>query len=48
VFRQLLIDARNRYIKPLSPDLESFKISLLTDADQVIGILVQARNNYET
>ncbi len=47
VFRQLLIDAKHRYLKPLSPDLEQFKMISLGEEDKICGVLVQARKNFE-
>lgn len=46
VFRQLLIDGPHSYLKPLSPDFEQFKMTLLNKEDKVIGVLVQARKDY--
>lgn len=46
VFRQLLIDASDYYLKPLSPDLESFKVTLMQPGDRICGVLVQSRNNF--
>lgn len=46
ILRQLLIDGKNRYIKPLSPDFEQFKMLILHPTDMVLGILVQARLDY--
>ncbi len=47
MFRQLLIDGKNQYIKPLSPDFENFKMALLHTNDIILGVLVQARLDYE-
>lgn len=47
VFRQLIIDGQNRYLKPLSPDLEQFAMNKLTDDDEICGVLVQARKDYQ-
>lgn len=46
VFRQLLIDASDYYLKPLSPDLEQFKVTLMQPGDLICGVLVQSRNNF--
>ena len=43
IFRQLLIDADQRYLKSISPDLDTFPMRLLDDNDQIIGTLVEAR-----
>jgi SOS-response transcriptional repressor LexA len=47
MFRQLLIDGKDHYIKPLSPDFDSFKMALLQSNDIILGVLVQARLDYE-
>jgi len=47
IFRQLLIDGPHRYLKPVSPDFDNFKMILLGGEDLISGILVQARRNYE-
>ncbi|MAZ77691.1 MAG: hypothetical protein CMF39_03340 [Legionellaceae bacterium] len=46
IFRQLIIDAPNRYLRPLSPDLEDFKLLPLKNNDQICGSLVQAKMNF--
>ncbi len=46
VLRQLLVDADNRYLKPLSPELSAFKMRLLHDEDKIIACLVEARHNF--
>lgn len=48
IFRQILIDAEHRYLKPLNPDLSHFGMRLLEDQDKVLGVLVEARRNYNT
>jgi SOS-response transcriptional repressor LexA len=47
IFRQLLIDARDRYLKALSPDLESNKTTRLTQHDKILSIVVQAKRDCE-
>ncbi len=47
IFRQLFIDAHQRYIKPLSPDLNQFKMLAVNNNDRICGILVQARMDFE-
>ena len=44
--RQILIDASNKYLKPLNPDLSSFKMRLLDDQDKIVACLVEARNKF--
>ena len=47
VFRQMLIDAEHKFLKPLNPDLTASQMRLLDDEhDKVIGILVEARQTY--
>lgn len=47
IFRQLLIDENDHYLKPLSPDCEKFKITRMKDTDKTLAIVVQAKRNYE-
>lgn len=47
IFRQLLIDGPQFYLKPISPDFDHFKMSLMGANDRILGVLVQARRNYE-
>ena len=44
VFRQLLIDADQKLIKSLNPDISSNSLRLLTPADTIIARLVEVRN----
>lgn len=46
VFRQLIIDADNRYFKPLNPDLGSLEIKKLSAKDRILGVLVENRTNF--
>lgn len=46
VFRQLIIDLDQKYLKPLNPDLNAFKMRLLRDNDKIIATLVEARQTY--
>lgn len=46
IFRQLLIDGEDRYLKPLNPDLSMFKMRVLHADDEIIGCLVESRNQY--
>ncbi len=43
IFRQLLIDLDHKYLKPLNPDLNKFKMRLVSDDDKIIAILVESR-----
>ncbi|MCR9192230.1 MAG: helix-turn-helix domain-containing protein [Gammaproteobacteria bacterium] len=44
VFRQLIIDANQQYLKPLNPDFNLFKMRLLDKKDTIIAGLVESRN----
>ncbi len=46
IFRQLLIDGDDRYLKPLNPDLSLFKMRMLHKHDKILGLLVESRNQY--
>ncbi len=47
IFRQLLIDGDNRFLKPLNPDLSAFNMRLIEDDDKMIAALVEARQVYQ-
>lgn len=47
VFRQLLLDARQYYLKCLSPDLDGVRAEPLHEDIKICGTLIQARLNYE-
>ncbi|MCD6048476.1 MAG: repressor protein [Gammaproteobacteria bacterium] len=46
IFRQLILDAGDRFIKPLSPDLEKFRMQMLEENDMILGVLVESKNQY--
>lgn len=46
VFRQLLIDSNDMYLKPLNPDLTTFRMKLIGENDKIIGTLIEARQCY--
>lgn len=46
-FRQVIIDGSNYYLKPLNPDLSKFSMRLLDDKDKLLGVLIEARHNFE-
>ncbi|MCD8525490.1 MAG: helix-turn-helix domain-containing protein [Gammaproteobacteria bacterium] len=46
-FRQILLDAEDKYLKALNSDLKELQMRLLTDEDQIIGILLESRINFE-
>jgi SOS-response transcriptional repressor LexA len=46
VFRQILFDGTHRYLKPLNPDLNMFKMQLSKENDKILGVLVECRHSY--
>lgn len=46
LFRQVLLDGQYKYLKPINPDLNNFKMRLLSEKDEIIGTLVEARRVY--
>lgn len=48
VFRQMLIDVDQQYLKPLNPDLNNFKMRILSLEDRIRGVLVEARQSYKS
>jgi SOS-response transcriptional repressor LexA len=46
IFRQLIINGADKYLKPLSPDTEVYKMLQLKSTDTILGTVVQARWNY--
>ena len=46
IFRQLLIDGENRYLKPLNPDLNAFSMRLLRENDYILGVMIEFRYRY--
>jgi len=47
IFRQLLIDTGDRYLKSLSPDFDQYKMTKLCDDDEILGVVVQAKRDCE-
>lgn len=47
MFRQLLIDGKQRYLKPMHPDLNAISIYPLKKMDKILGMLVEYRHSYE-
>jgi SOS-response transcriptional repressor LexA len=47
IFRQLLIDANDYYLKALSPDFDQYKMTYLNKNDNILSIVVQARRDCE-
>lgn len=48
VFRQLLIDLDLKYLKPLNPDLNVFKMRAIGEHDKIIATLIEARQLFDT
>lgn len=48
IFRQLLIDVKDRYLKALSPDFEQYKMTRLSDNDEILSVVVQAKRDCES
>lgn len=47
IFRQLLMDAGDHYLKPLSPDFDRYKMTQLNNNDKILSVVVQAKRDYE-
>lgn len=47
IFRQLLIDAGDMYLKPLSPDFDQYKMIRLNNNDKILSVVVQAKRDCE-
>jgi len=47
IFRQLMVDGPNRYLKALNPDYSNVKIISLHKDDVISGVLVQSRHDHE-
>jgi hypothetical protein len=48
LFRQLLVDADQKYIKPLNQEIGSSGMRLLHPDDKVIACLIETRNNFQS
>lgn len=46
VFRQIILDAGDKFLKPLSPDLEHFRMHMVEKNDIICGTLVEAKKQY--
>ena len=46
LFRQLIVDGEDLFIKPLQPDLEHFRMHLLGKNDAILAVLVEARQHF--
>lgn len=47
IFRQLLVNAGDHYLKPLSPDFEQFEMTHLGLNDKILSVVVQAKRDCE-
>lgn len=47
IFRQLLVDAGDHYLKPLSPDFNQYKMTQLNNNDKILSVVVQAKRDCE-
>lgn len=47
LFRQLLVNAKEKYLKPLSPDLDCYKMIKLDLNDKILGAVIQAKRDWE-
>ena len=45
IFRQVLIDAGDTYLKPLSPDFDRYKMTRINNNDKILSIVVQAKRD---
>jgi SOS-response transcriptional repressor LexA len=41
--RQLITDGKNRFIKPLSPELNHLALIAIKDTDSIVGVVMEAR-----
>jgi transcriptional regulator with XRE-family HTH domain len=48
VFRQLLIDVDNKYLKTINPDLDACKMYALDKKDLIVACLFESRISHET
>lgn len=48
VFRQLIIDGHQTFIRPLSPDLREVTLHTLDKHDRVCGVLVQSKQDHHS
>lgn len=46
IFRQLLIDGEDKYLKPLNPDLSNFRMRLMEEDDLILAVLIEARTSF--
>ena len=48
IFRQLLVDVDQQYLKPLNPDTAIYKMRLLNSDDTIVATLFESRTNFDT
>lgn len=48
IFRQLLVDVDQSYLKPLNPDTAIYKMRLLNADDTIVATLFESRTNFDT
>lgn len=46
IFRQLIINGPDKFLKPSSPDTDIYKMTRFKDSDTILAVVVQARRNY--
>ncbi len=44
--KQVIIDGKDHYLKSLNPDLEDVRVTRVSDADQFLGVMAQAKVDY--
>ena len=47
VFRQILINCEQSYLKPMNPELAAFPMRLLREEDRILGVLIEVRHRYD-
>ena len=47
VFRQIIIDLDNKFLRPLNPDLLQSQLRLLEESDEIVAVLVESRQNFK-
>lgn len=46
ILRYLILDGGDKFVKPISPDLENFSIHMINNCDTIYGTLVEAKQLY--
>ena len=46
ILRYLILDAGDKFVKPISPDLENFSIHMVKNCDIIYGTLIEAKQVY--